>query len=363
MLLWMVAEAVAFDNFEAWQAENQRTYATAAALDTARTHFEQTDELIAAHNAKRASWWMTHNAFSDTSWDGTWHSPCALPRAVPSKLQHQYQQKNVVVNVSLLPVARDWVADGAVSPVRDQGKCGSCWAFSTAGAVEGALWLATGSLYQLSAEELVQCATTTGGASMGCGGGWLDDAFMWMETAGLSSTASYGPYTSGSNGTAGACRGTSGAVAFVTSFENVPPTDEHALRAAVAAQPGTCVPNAQSLPFAPPALSWPLLRLLAACALMAVSVTVDADERIFRQYAGGVIDDAVACGSKQDHAVLIVGYGTDGATGKEYWRVKNSWGPSWGEGGYFRVERGKNICAIEGQPAAPKVRQVRSGQN
>jgi hypothetical protein len=218
------------------------------------------------------------------------------------------------VNMTGLAADVDWVAKGAVTPVKNQQQCGSCWAFSTTGSVEGAYFIAKGNLKSLSEEELVECDHN---GDNGCKGGLMDNAFQWIkENGGLCSEGDY-KYTSGT-GVTGTCKKTCSSVVTLSGHQDVPSKDEDALKAAVAKQP--------------------------------VSVAIEADQSVFQLYKGGVLEN-ISCGTKLDHGVLIVGYGTDG--GKDYWKVKNSWGPSWGEEGYIRLARGKNMCGIALQPSYP----------
>jgi len=197
----------------------------------------------------------------------------------------------------------DWVSKGAVTPVKNQASCGSCWAFSSTGAMEGGYFVASGKLVSLSEEDLVQCDH----GSSGCHGGLMDQAFEWVQSNGICSEDSY-PYTSG-GGRTGKCKKSCTPAVTVTGHTDVPSQDEDALKKAVSGQP--------------------------------VSVAIEADKGAFQMYGGGVLDNP-ACGTKLDHGVLVVGYGTD--SGKDYWKVKNSWGGSWGEEGYIRFIRGKNQC-------------------
>jgi hypothetical protein len=200
------------------------------------------------------------------------------------------------------------------APVR----AGSCWAFSTTGSVEGAYQIANGDLVSLSEEDLVQCDHN---GDNGCQGGLMDNAFEWIEKNGIAAESAY-PYTSGT-GTTGTCDSASSKkpVVTLTSFRDVPKGDEDALKSAVAIGP--------------------------------VSIAIEADKSAFQLYKGGVLDSA-ACGTKLDHGVLIVGYGTDSGSSKDYWKVKNSWGPTWGESGYIRMVRGKDMCGLAQSASYPK---------
>merc|ERR1719277_2061678 len=177
----------------------------------------------------------------------------------------------------------------------------------------GAFFVATGKLQSLSEEDLVQCNTVT---DHGCQGGLLDNAFNWVQQHGICSEESY-PYTSG-GGVTGTCKKTCTPIVTVTGHTDVPSRDETSLKAAVSKHP--------------------------------VSIAIEADKSAFQLYKGGVLGNS-GCGTSLDHAVLIVGYGTDG--GKDYWKVKNSWGPAWGEKGYIRLVRGENMCGVAAQPTYP----------
>lgn len=219
-----------------------------------------------------------------------------------------------VVNPAANPTSVDWTTKGAVTGVKDQGQCGSCWAFSTTGSVEGAHFLATGNLVSLSEQELVDCDYGIT-KNLGCNGGLMDTAFKWIETNGLCSEADY-PYVAKKQSTCTQCT----AQAKISSYHDVTPNDESALEDAVAQQP--------------------------------VSVAIEADKSVFQLYKSGVLTSS-QCGTNLDHGVLVVGYGTD--NGQAYWKVKNSWGVSWGEAGYIRLAKGTNECGISQQPSYPIV--------
>ena len=189
-------------------------------------------------------------------------------------------------NLSALPTSVDWEAAGAVTPIKDQGQCGSCWAFSTTGSTEGNVFINTGKLLSLSEQQLVDCSGAEG--NQGCNGGLMDYGFQFIiDNKGICSEASY-PYTAAD----GTCQTTCKAVATITGFTDVPANSQTALETAVVQQP--------------------------------VSVAVEADQDVFQFYTGGVMTSA--CGTALDHGVLAVGYGTDAANGGDYWKVKNSWG-------------------------------------
>jgi C1A family cysteine protease len=219
-----------------------------------------------------------------------------------------------------LPSSVDWRQKGVVNPVRDQGQCGSCWAFATTANAESVWAISSGKLLDLSEEFLVDCASGAGYYNMGCNGGQPDSAFKYMINNGQCTEASY-PYKAGVTKTAGTCQKcTSAGVSFSSCFD-VTPKDQIALAAAVSKQP--------------------------------VTIAIEADTRYFQSYSGGILD-STTCGTELDHAVEIIGYGTE--NGVDYWNVRNSWGPSWGESGYFRIKKTSStndigICGVAAEPS------------
>lgn len=230
-----------------------------------------------------------------------------------------YGCKSFSSSASGTPSSMDWRQKGAVTSVKDQGQCGSCWTFSATGAIEGAWAISTGQLVDFSEQELVDCATGVSYGSHGCNGGQMEGAFKFVIENGQCTLSSY-PYTAKD----GSCQKCS-PVAHISSCSDVKPNDQISLKAAVAQQP--------------------------------VSVAIEADTRYFQSYSGGILT-STSCGTNLDHGVLVVGYGTE--NGQDYWLVKNSWGTSWGDKGYVKIARSSStndagICGIAMDPSFPTV--------
>tara|TARA_B100000902_G_C27292337_1_gene907871 strand:+ start:128 stop:1279 length:1152 start_codon:yes stop_codon:yes gene_type:complete len=222
--------------------------------------------------------------------------------------------------VESLPDSIDWSTKGAVTPVKNQGQCGSCWSFSTTGALEGAFYLKTGTLDSFSEQQLVDCDNRQNkenkGKDMGCNGGLMDNAFSWIErNNGLCTESSY-PYESGTTKTGGSCKTTCEVVpgSKITSFTDVTPKSDSDMMAALSQQP--------------------------------VSIAIQADQKDFQLYKSGVFTGS--CGTGLDHGVLAVGYGKS-HDGIDFYKVKNSWGTTWGDNGYILLGRGDEFNKGSGQ--------------
>ncbi|CAO3635986.1 unnamed protein product [Cunninghamella echinulata] len=212
-----------------------------------------------------------------------------------------------LLSVTAHPSSVDWRTWGAVQQVKNQGSCGSAYAFAAAGALETAYWRKHNTLPDISEQHIVDCSREYG--NKGCSGGWMHTVFQWLQDKqGYVAQKDY-PYT----GTVGTCQHSSKQkIGYVASYTRIPAGDENALLDAVATV-GT------------------------------VAVAYNADTQQHTDYKGGILD-IPNCGNNQTHAVLLIGYGTE--NGVDYWILKNSWGSTWGEKGFFRMRRGVNMCGI-----------------
>ncbi|CAI9110220.1 OLC1v1010213C2 [Oldenlandia corymbosa var. corymbosa] len=306
--------------YELWLASNRKTYNGLEEKDVRFEIFKDNLKFIEEHNSENRTYKVGLNRFADLTNEeyrvmylGT--RTDAKRRVMKSRNpSRRYAFRD---GSDELPESVDWRKKGAVSPIKNQGNCGSCWAFSTIAAVEGINSIVTGELITLSEQELVDCDK---GYNSGCNGGLMDYAFKFIISNGGIDTETDYPYK-GRDGTCDPNRKNSKAVS-IDGFEDVPPNDEKALQKAVAHQP--------------------------------VSVAIEASGRAMQLYKSGVFTGG--CGESLDHGVVVVGYGTE--NGKDYWIVRNSWGTNWGENGYLRMERNvietnKGKCGIAVEPSYP----------
>jgi len=260
--------------------------------------------MIKAHNAQESSYKLGENQFMDLTTEESKNIYLGL---LPN-MELNYDAEEIV-GASVTSI--DWTAKGDVSAIKDQGQCGSCWAFSTTGSLESASAVQKGKLLDLSEQQLVDCSTSYG--NQGCNGGLMDNAFKYIKAKGIEAESSY-PYTA----TDGTCKYSAAKVVTkLTKFTDVPAGNCGSLQTAGSSQP--------------------------------VSIAVDAEQWQF--YSSGIFNN---CGTSLDHGVLLAGFNLSGAKNTQYWKVKNSWGSSWGEKGYIRLASG-NTCGLCNAASFPTV--------
>lgn len=345
--------------FQSWAVHHGRNYADKEEHESRKAIWMDNHEFIEKHNSSqkgKSSFTLGHNQFSDMTLE-EYHQHNFLGSYFPGvvrtgetisvddllaeKKNDENNHKNVSTSRRLgratltskapeYPESKDWVKDGAVTEIKNQGHCGSCWAFSTIGAIEGARAVQHKILESLSEQQLVDCDTTR---DHGCQGGLMDNAFTYDENSkGLCSLKDY-PYVGykhiffGCSQYSAECKPQP--FTKVVKYEDVAHT-EPALKEAISKQP--------------------------------VSVAINAATREFQLYNSGVFEPD-ECDGRVDHGVLAVGYGTTDDN-KGYWLIKNSWGTAWGEDGYVKMsinnnnEPGVGQCGINQVASRPQVAQA-----
>jgi len=297
--------------WEAWKTAHGKVYSNSE-HEIRYAIFKDNLDFINAHNAANLGFTVEMNKFGDLT---------------AKEFASQFNRMNVTRTPSTnfatevdpeAPDSWDWRTKGAVTGVKDQGQCGSCWSFSATGSTEGAWFLSKGKLVSLSEQNLVDCSTAEG--NQGCNGGWMDQAFTYViKNHGIDTEASYPYKATGPN----RCLFNANDVgATLSSHYDVKSGDESDLLNAVYKTP--------------------------------TSVAIDASKSSFQFYKSGVYYESKCSSSQLDHGVLAVGYGAEG--GSNYWIVKNSWGANWGSNGYILMSRNRNNnCGIASQATYPLV--------
>jgi len=297
--------------FSHWTAKHGKTYA-AAEFQARFEIFKSNAEFVDKHNSKaNISFTVALNKFADL----TAKEFAAIYNGL--KVKSLPVKSEEVISTPQLPSSVDWRTKGAVTPIKNQGQCGSCWSFSTTGSTEGAHFLqAKKPLVGLSEQNLMDCSTAEG--NNGCNGGLMDDAFRYIiANHGVDTERSY-PYTAAD----GTCRFNPANVgATLVSYQDVPSQSEPALTQAISERGP-------------------------------ISVAIDAGENSFQLYNGGVYYEPACSPTALDHGVLAVGYGASGS--QDYYIVKNSWGSDWGMNGYIWMSRNRNNnCGIATMASYP----------
>jgi len=293
------------DSFASWKSLNNKAYKSQAEHLYRLNVYKNNLAIVEDHNRRNLGFTLAMNAFADLT----------VQEFSQLYLQPKINASNIVqvnvhddINVAATDATVDWRTKGAVTGVKNQGQCGSCWAFSATGSVEGVYQITKGQLISSSEQQLVDCSKSFG--NEGCNGGLMDSAFKYIiqSSKGLDTEASY-PYTAKD----GSCKFNAANIGTrITSYKDVASKNENALQTAVAAQP--------------------------------VSVAIDASHSSFQLYHSGVYYESRCSPTQLDHGVLAVGYGKDSA---DYWIVKNSWGTGWGQQGYILMSKGRNNnCGI-----------------
>jgi cathepsin L len=312
------------EEWEAWKLFHQKNYSSQMEEKFRMKIFMENKAKIARHNQKahrgETTYFLKMNHFGDQ----LNHEVISRMNGYRMDLKKSGKGKKLLgatfitpANVNI-PDEIDWRTQGAVTPIKDQGQCGSCWAFSSTGALEGQHFRKTGKLVSLSEQNLVDCSASYG--NNGCQGGLMDNAFQYVkDNGGIDTETSY-PYEAEDD----TCRFNKKNVgATDVGLVDVPENNEEKLKEALA----TVGP---------------------------VSVAIDASHESFQFYSHGVYIEPECQPTELDHGVLAVGYGSE--NGKDYWLVKNSWGTVWGDQGYIKIARNhQNMCGIAAQASYPLV--------
>ncbi|KAB7503953.1 Cathepsin K [Armadillidium nasatum] len=319
ILLAVLACAAALSTIDKdWEAYKTKFEKQYSPEEDARRHviFKATKKIVEEHNKKfeegKVTYTMAINKFADFTEE---EMKVRRGARVPAeRLQKKTNLHKSKVGVSA-PDSIDWRQYGYVTGVKDQGQCGSCWAFSSTGALEGLNFKYTGNLISLSEQNLVDCVTS----NAGCNGGWMDASFSYVTSnGGIDTEASY-PYQAAD----GSCRYNPNTIgATCNGYTDIGYGDENGLKEA-------CGNNGP------------------------IAVAIDASRTGFSYYGGGIYYDNTCDPNYLDHAVLVVGYGNEG--GSDYWLVKNSWGTGWGQAGYIQMARNAgNNCGIASAASYPR---------
>ncbi|KAI1902308.1 hypothetical protein AGOR_G00043430 [Albula goreensis] len=322
-LLTLLASALAFppeglpldSEWEAWKTAHKKEYNGLGEEALRRSIWEKNMQLIEAHNQEYELGMHSYELAMNHLGDMTPEEVVEKMTGLQVPLVREANSTFIPDYSEELPKAIDYRKLGYVTPVRNQGSCGSCWAFSSVGALEGQLMKTQGKLLSLSPQNLVDCVKENDG----CGGGYMINAFKYVKkNGGIDSEEAY-PYVGEDQSCA---YNKTGKAAEIRGFKEVPEGSEKALQAAVAK-------------FGP------------------ISVGIDASLGTFFQYRRGVYYDRDCDKDNINHAVLVVGYGAT-PKGKKYWIVKNSWGEDWGDKGYILMARNRNnACGIANLASFP----------
>jgi C1A family cysteine protease len=320
-------EVVLFYNiFKDWISQSQKQYGIEE-LSVRFFNWKSNYDFVVQQNSNNLGFRLEMNDFADMTNEefGALHLGFmpelqkAAENTTTDSTDSGLLGSDLTANLLALPKKWDWRKEGIVSPVKNQGSCGGCWAFSATGALEGLYAIKNNNLVEFSEQQMIDCSADYG--NQGCDGGLMTLAFQYTRRIGAQPSSDYG-YTAKVE----KCKHDSSKALFrISGHRDVPANNSLALKAAVARQP--------------------------------VAVGIEASGLAVQLFKSGVI--AKDCSTALDHAVLIVGYDTD-ASGQDYWIVKNSWGAKWGQKGYMNIARGSHnkgagVCGINMMATYPVV--------
>jgi C1A family cysteine protease len=300
---------VIVDKFNEWITNYHIKIADNSHLLRTYSAWRFNNDFIDEHNSKNLSYQLGHNQYSGMLID-------EFRQQMGFANFFSTHKKAFIQSELNYPDSIDWANAGAVTPVKDQGQCGSCWSFSTTGALETAYFLKYNTLFNFSEQQLVDCDNIrNGGHDLGCNGGLMDSAFSWItKNGGLCTEETY-PYVSGDTTKSGTCQ-KSCKIDYkskILDYIDITPSSDEEMMNALAKQ--------------------------------TVAIAIQADQIEFQLYKSGVFTGA--CGTTLDHGVLAVGYGS--TDNHDFYKVKNSWGETWGSNGYILLGRGSQYNNGDGQ--------------
>jgi len=301
-------------SFNAWSLLHGKEYRTQVENNFRLKVFRNNLEFIENHNRQNLGFTVAMNQFGDL----TNEEFRAMYLGTKINASNVIQRGSLHVYDSSVPMADDvdWRKKNAVTPVKNQGQCGSCWAFSAVGSLEGSWSISKGKLVSLSEQNLVDCSSSYG--NDGCDGGLMDQAFDYIiANKGIDTEDSY-KYTARD----GNCKFNKNTIgSTMTKYTDVTAQSETALQSAIMKQP--------------------------------ISVAIDASHSSFQFYSSGVYFESRCSATQLDHGVTAVGYGSSSS---DYYIVKNSWGTDWGMSGYILMSRNRNNnCGIASMSSYPTV--------
>ena len=307
---FLYADTLSIKNFMSWIEQYNISVINKEHMEQMYNNWFENDKFIEITNSKNLSYIVGHNIYSGLNANEFIN----FGLNIDSLKKNKYLRGNVdvvkqenIYGLDNLSSVVDWRNKNSVTNVKNQGSCGSCWSFSTTGALEGIYAITYGILVSFSEQQLVDCDNGVK-KNHGCNGGLMDLAFDWINNNNGLCTENDYPYISGNTEKAETCKKSCNVVSKskITKFTDIKPNSDEAMMTALMHQP--------------------------------VSVAINADQQSFQLYKSGVFTDV--CGTDLNHGVLLVGYGNE--NGLDYYILKNSWGSSWGNSGFMYLGRGND---------------------